>query len=278
MGVPYEQLLQAAGYGMFVVGSDGTVTMTCAKMEELWGWSLADLSQLPTGHDVFHHSHPDGSPYPREHCPIHHALGTGSVQHVFSDAFITKDGRYVPVEYVASPISSHGRVVAAVVLTRELKQSPQLIPVPAEILTDHQVVWRSGPFGLCTWVSQGWTAFTGLSFAESLGYGYERGVHPEDRQEVRDAWAAAWPERKLYRVLYRQMNWDGSVTLMDARARPYFDSEGTFLGYIGYAQKVELVMETGGATLIGALAMTFAVGLEGWLEAAELWSMLMVVR
>ena len=54
-----------------------------------------------------------------------------------------------------------------------------------------QLVWRAGEGGGWTWASPQWVAYTGLSLKDSLGSGWLRALHPDDRQQAEAAWARA---------------------------------------------------------------------------------------
>lgn len=54
-----------------------------------------------------------------------------------------------------------------------------------------QLVWRAVDGGAWTWASPQWTEYTGLSLADSLGLGWLRALHPEDRQAAEAAWKRA---------------------------------------------------------------------------------------
>ena len=51
-----------------------------------------------------------------------------------------------------------------------------------------QLVWRAVNGGEWTWASPQWTAYTGLSAAESKGHGWLRALHPDDRQAAEAEW------------------------------------------------------------------------------------------
>ncbi|WP_146217062.1 PAS domain S-box protein [Falsiroseomonas bella] len=52
------------------------------------------------------------------------------------------------------------------------------------------LLWRAAAQGRWQWASPQWTAFTGLSDAQSEGHGWLAAVHPEDRDRILDAWRA----------------------------------------------------------------------------------------
>ena len=65
-------------------------------------------------HDVIHHSRPDGSPYPKEECPIYRTARDGMPAHVPYELFFRLDGTSFPVEYWVNPIRRDGAQQGAV--------------------------------------------------------------------------------------------------------------------------------------------------------------------
>jgi two-component system cell cycle sensor histidine kinase PleC len=72
-------------------------------------------------HAIVHHTRADGTPYPRDECPIYAALNDGTIQHVDDELFWRKDGTSFPVEYVSTPIrNDDGEVTGAVVVFKNI--------------------------------------------------------------------------------------------------------------------------------------------------------------
>lgn len=89
--------------------------------EQLTGYRFAE-TQGRTLHDVIHHSHPDGSPFPIEECAIDRALPT-QAQTQGEETFVHKDGSFYPVFYSASPIlDSSGKAVGTVIEVRNIRE------------------------------------------------------------------------------------------------------------------------------------------------------------
>ncbi len=84
-------------------------------------WPVEELLGKPQ-HAILHHSRPDGSPYPRDLCPIYAALQDGAVHNVEDEVFWRKDGTSFPVEYVSTPMIERGQVVGAVVVFRDISR------------------------------------------------------------------------------------------------------------------------------------------------------------
>ncbi len=115
-----EQLiLDAAGEGIYGLDADGRITFGNAAAAEILGWQLED-TRHQKAHEVHHHSHEDGSPYPREECPIYAALTDGEIHRVAGEVFWHTNGNPVPVEYTSTPIIKDGKPNGAVVIFRDV--------------------------------------------------------------------------------------------------------------------------------------------------------------
>jgi len=89
--------------------------------EDLTGYTLFETQGRPL-HDVIHHTHPDGTPYPLCDCPIDRALPENN-QEQGEEIFIHKDGSFYPVAFTASPIRDEaGRPVGTVIEARNIEQ------------------------------------------------------------------------------------------------------------------------------------------------------------
>jgi len=54
-----------------------------------------------------------------------------------------------------------------------------------------QLVWVSGPDGVCHDLNRQWLEYTGVSASEQVGYGWLQQVHSDDRQRIKTEWRAA---------------------------------------------------------------------------------------
>jgi PAS domain S-box-containing protein len=95
------------------------------------------------------------------------------------------------------------------------------------------LVWRTEVQGQCDFVNRQWTAFTGLTPAQSAGLGWTNAIHPDDREAMVDGVRAAFFTRSTFETEFRMLRHDGAERWMVTRGNPFFDSEGNFGGYIG---------------------------------------------
>ncbi len=117
----HELILNAAGEGIYGLDCDGNTTFGNAATMEILGWKPDDIIGKKA-HDVHHHSHPDGSPYPRDECPIYAALNDGVVHRVDDEVFWHTNGSAVPVEYTSTPIWQDDKLQGAVVVFRDISE------------------------------------------------------------------------------------------------------------------------------------------------------------
>ncbi len=114
-----QLILDAAGEGIYGIDRDGNTTFGNAAATQILGWRTEDILGRPT-HDVHHHSHADGSPYPREDCPIYSAIKDGKVHREQDEVFWHTNGEPIPVEYTSTPIWRDGKLDGAVVVFRDI--------------------------------------------------------------------------------------------------------------------------------------------------------------
>ena len=119
-----ELILEAAGEGIYGIGADGLATFVNPASVAMTGWTPGDIIGQPI-HEMHHHTRPDGSPYPREECPIYAAFLDGRVHHCENEVFWRKDGSSFPVEYTSTPIVENGKLAGAVVVFKDITERKQ---------------------------------------------------------------------------------------------------------------------------------------------------------
>jgi PAS domain S-box-containing protein len=115
----YERVLANVADGIYGLDADGRVEFVNPAAVRITGRAAEE--QL--GHDqhaVIHDRRPDGSPYPKQECPVWHALRTGRPVTADEEVFWRKDGTPVPVELIAVPTVEDGVVTGVVVSFRDL--------------------------------------------------------------------------------------------------------------------------------------------------------------
>lgn len=109
-----SHLLEASADGLYGVDQTGRVTFINQAGSTMLGCRPEQvIGQF--AHDVFHHSKPDGSPYPINSCPSHNAVLRGLEMRKDSEVYWHADGHPIPVMFAIHPMFRDGENVGAVI-------------------------------------------------------------------------------------------------------------------------------------------------------------------
>ena len=78
-------VLETIDEGVYGVDSSGRVTLVNRAALEITGFSREELAG-GASHELLHHTHEDGSPYPPHDCPVFRAMQTGTGMRVTDEA------------------------------------------------------------------------------------------------------------------------------------------------------------------------------------------------
>jgi PAS domain S-box-containing protein len=102
-----------------------------------------------------------------------------------------------------------------------------------------EVPWTADPDGMILDTSHRWEDLTGLTKEESLGKGWIRALHTDDRQSTLRAWEKALRTGELLDVQYRIRCRDCEWRWMRARAAPRRDEDGKIIRWYGTLEDVD---------------------------------------
>jgi len=114
-------ILDTVSDGIYCLDLAGLNTFVNPAAARMTGWDPADLLGKAQ-HDLVHHSHPDGTPYPCDLCPIYMALRDGQSHHREDEVFWRRDGSSFPVSYTSAPIFIDGVLTGAVVSFQDISE------------------------------------------------------------------------------------------------------------------------------------------------------------
>jgi PAS domain S-box-containing protein len=93
-------------------------------------------------------------------------------------------------------------------------------------------LWRINASFEQDWVNKHWLDFTGGRLEEEVGFAWVARVHPEDREQVVEAFDRAFDARQATVVEYRLQGRDGRYRWFMDRGAPFFRN-GEFSGFVG---------------------------------------------
>ena len=115
-------LLESTAEAIYGVDLEGSCSFANPACVRLLGYGSQDELLGENLHELCHHSHPDGSPFPVDDCRISNSYKDGTGVHVDDELFWRKDGSSFPVECWSYPQIKEGRVVGAVVTFLDISE------------------------------------------------------------------------------------------------------------------------------------------------------------
>ena len=137
-----ELILEAAGEGILGVDAEGKVIFVNPSAAKMLGYKAEELIG-EIHHNKIHHSKESGLPYPGEDCPIHATYARGVTSQANDEVFWKKDGSYIPVEYMSTPMIEKEEVIGAVVTFRDLSERKRELQELEDKLCHLEYLWTS---------------------------------------------------------------------------------------------------------------------------------------
>jgi len=94
------------------------------------------------------------------------------------------------------------------------------------------MVWRSDVDGKCIYVNKKWIEFTGVSYQESLGFGFIKTMAIPENHQRRQEWWKMIKGHQPYEMKFQMKNASGELHWALAQANAYYIGT-VFMGYIG---------------------------------------------
>ena len=236
-----QDILSSSGEAFYALDRDG-VTQLCNKaFLRLMGFAREEDAVGRKLHDVIHHSHPDGAPYPVAECPIYRAASTGEPCHVDDEVFFRLTGEPVPVEYWVRPIYRNGVHEGAIctfidiserrAAQEALAESEAQFRTLAQAMPNH--VWTAAPDGRLDWFNDRVYDYSGMARGSLDGEGWVATVHPDDVASTASRWADALASGDAYETEFRLRRADGAFRWHLARAVAIRGADGEIARWIG---------------------------------------------
>jgi PAS domain S-box-containing protein len=103
-----------------------------------------------------------------------------------------------------------------------------------------QIVWTAKPDGWLDYYNQRWFDYTGMTLAETQGWGWKRVLHPEDVDQCVNLWTNAVRTGEKYEVKYRFKNaLDGSYRWHLGRASAVRDEQRQIVKWYGTCTDID---------------------------------------
>ena len=235
---------------LFMLDANGYCTFMNPAAEEMTGYTFEEIRAKPL-HDMIHHTRPDGSPYPLQECPLDNVLPSNNSRRAHEDVFIRKNGEFFNVMVAAQPIIENGVPTATIIEVRDLtdEKRAQLAIIESEarfrtmadnapVMISITDVWKQSVY-----VNKQWLDFTGRTFEESINFGWQRVIHPQDLAHFEETHNKALAEETGCRIETRMRRHDGKYRWVVVTATPRFGGNNEFLGHISSTLDITEIKE-----------------------------------
>ena len=236
----------ATNYAIFTTDTDGRIEAWPPGAESVFGWTAEEAVGQPVDMTFTPEDRAAGVPDNERQ----EAREAGQAINV--RWHLRKGGARIFIEGVQRPLTGPGGKVTGFVkvgqdvterqATQEaLRESERRFRFLTEGIP--QLVWRAADYGNWTWASPQWTAFTGQTKEESLGWGWLEALHPDDREGAREAWERA-RTADIFEAEYRLREAaTGTYRWFQTRATPVYNEERRILEWLGTSTDVQDLRE-----------------------------------
>ncbi|MCB2185486.1 MAG: PAS domain S-box protein [Deltaproteobacteria bacterium] len=229
--------------GVMFQAADGTLQLWNQAAEHLCGFTAEQFRSPPAPPHPCQLIHEDGSPCPEEEHPSMLALAMGRPLADQVRGLLRPDGGVTWLAISSTPLVHHGeaRPRGVVVSFRDITAQKQAQERQRQeearlrILTEAApvAIYETDAAGNCLFVNQKWCEYAGLTPEEAQGEGWARGLHPEDRERVHEAWKVHAQDQIPWSLEYRFQTPQGRVTWVAGTAVALRDGDGRITGYLG---------------------------------------------
>ncbi len=229
------------GDAVIATDADGLIRQMNPVAEELTGWREAEAQDKPLA-EIFRIVNEETLATVEN--PVQRALREGLVVGLANHTLlIARDGTRRPIADSAAPIHDEkGSIIGVVMVFRDQteERAQERAREESELryrtLADSgsALIWTSGTDGKCDYLNMPWLNFRGRTLEQELGDGWLEGVHPDDMSFCIETYTTAFDRRESFSMDYRLRRHDGEYRWIQDDGLPRYDSQGNFLGYIGY--------------------------------------------
>ena len=230
-------LLDSTAEAIFGVNIQCRCTFVNRACVELLGYDAAEELLGQPIHELIHHTHADGRPYPAADCPALPRESLREKRHVESEVFWRKDGTSLPVEYWSHPVLREDQLVGAVITFIDITQrqaAEEKLRLAAKVFDSTlEGVMVTDAETRVLFVNRAFTTITGYSEGEIVG-------------KTPRLLASGRHDDPFYRELWREIDenggWQGEIWNRTKAGVEYpewlsisavHDAAGRVLNYVG---------------------------------------------
>ncbi|MEY2572854.1 MAG: two-component system, chemotaxis family, CheB/CheR fusion protein, partial [Verrucomicrobiota bacterium] len=245
-GVRYRTLFELVPVAVYTTDADGLIQEFNQHAVDLWGRTPTRGGEMYCG--SFRIYYPDGRPMPHEECPMARILRGEELPARDLEILVEQENgeRRNVVVAPRTVKDEHGHIIGAINCLHDIthrKHAEELLRASEErfrTVADNvpQVIWTNEPHGKANYFNRRWYEYSGLSYEESAGPGWQAIVHPEDAPASVERWKRALAKGQVFDAEYRLRRKDGGYRWFIGRNVP-LRHNGEVLSWFGTATDIE---------------------------------------
>ena len=236
----FRTTLGSIGDAVIATDASGCISYLNPIAEALTGRSTEDALGLPSGSVFRIINELDGRPAENI---VDRVLREGRMVELANHtALISRDGRVIPIEDSAAPITDgSGEIVGVVIVFHDvtekrraldrLSESEERFRVMANAIP--QLAWIAEADGYIFWYNQRWYDYTGAKPEEMEGWGWQSVHAPETLPDVMERWQDSISTGKPFEMVFPLRSADGEFREFLTCAMPVKNTNGDIIRWCG---------------------------------------------
>jgi two-component system, cell cycle sensor histidine kinase and response regulator CckA len=247
----YRRIVETANEGIGTIDTEGKITFVNPRLSEMLGYAAGEL--LGTRSSSLE---PDGTRASTVARVERSRQGKSDEAEV---ALVRKDGSEVWALIKTSPIrdtdGAYAGTLAMITDRTHHRQAEEARHLAVEAVRASeaefrllaeampQIVWITRPDGGNIYFNQRWMDYTGLTLEESLGDGWTKPFHPDDKPLAWQAWKNATATSGTYSIECRLRSADATYRWWLIRGVPVKDASGNILKWFGTCTDIDALKQ-----------------------------------
>lgn len=213
------------------------------KQIEGWGWeSLHDPEQLPKVKERWMNSLRTGTPFEMSF-PLRGV--DGSYKTFLNRISPIRDVNGKILRWVGICTDIQKELEQATAVAEDEKRALQLFQQLFDLMP--QLAWTARPDGYIDFYNKGWYEYTGTSYEQMAGWGWEAVHDPEVLPEVKKRWQESIAAATPFEMTFPLKGKDGRFRSFLTRINPIKDADGNLIRWIGINTDIQNELESSSA-------------------------------
>jgi two-component system, chemotaxis family, CheB/CheR fusion protein len=245
----YRTLFELVPVAVYSTDAEGNIQEYNQRAVELWG-RKPGKEKFCGSFKIFH---PDGRSMAHDQCPMARVLHGEELDPEDLEILVEQEnGNRRSVIVAPRAINNaDGMIVGAINCLHDIsgrKQIEQALRESEERFRTvannvPQLIWTNDGEGTANYFNKRWFDYSGLSYDESYGLGWQAIVHPEDKPASVERWERALAKGEVFDAEYRLRRADGEYRWFIGRNVPIGNGDAGVLSWFGSATDINELKE-----------------------------------